>query len=1056
MHRSPFKIILIFIVLVITGLSLFPLLPFKLNPSGSLPSLTVSYSWNGANGRVIEQEITSVLEGAFSRVRGLENISSRSSNGWGQIDMNFGKNTDIDDIRFEISTIIRQTYPALPQGSSYPQIYIQKVDKNSDRPLLLYTINANASPFLIQQYAENKIKPLISSVKGVSSINVYGATPMEWTMEYDANVLKEYSITISDIQSALNGYLYTGNAGLGYELIPGKGMSVIHVIINNHSRVNINFNDIPVKKQGNRIVYLKDIVTIKHVEQQPTSFYRINGANTINIIVYAGNDQNQVKLGGLVKEKMAIVEKNLPEGYFILNNYDATTYIKKELNKNFVRTIATLVILLIFVLIISRELKFLMLIIISLIANLSIAFIFYYFFKIEMHLYSLAGITVSLGLIIDNSIMMIFHYRQQHNIKVFLASLAANLSTIGSLSAIFFVDDRLRSYLGDLGIVIIINLFVSLGVVLFLLPSLMDVLHLPVKQKISKRKFIFFKRKAASKFRGILNFNRIYFKVNQFLGKFKVAFCILAILGFGLPVFMLPQKLENAESLWAKTYNNTIGSKWFNSNARALTEKIMGGALRLFVKHSFENSFYGDKQKTILYIRPQTPPGTTMEQMNDLLIPLERYLKQFKEIEQFQSHVNTNEAQITVYFKEEVENGNFPNFLKEMAIQEANDLSGANWMVLGVGDGFSNGLSESIGTYRLNLYGYNFDELYIIAQKIQTELLKSQRVKRVNIMSESTWNKNSYEFVLGFDQRQLSNLRTNPISVYSSLSGYTRNSSNIGTTIVNGQLENVIIASKQGKSMDIWQVQHSLEKTGKSAVRLKNISSIVMEPVSMSINKENQQYGIIIAYDYIGDSYMSNSYQKKILKEITPKLPIGYSIKINSGYNYWDRESKKQYWLLVLIIAIIFFIGAVLFESLMLPFAVILMIPISYIGIFLTFFFFGLNFDQGGFAAFVLLSGITVSEALYIINDYNNLRYKYKNTSRHPKMLFYKAFNYKIAPILLIILSIILGLIPFLWGGQKEVFWPALAAGTIGGLIFSIIGLVFYLPLFLGVRIKYK
>jgi multidrug efflux pump subunit AcrB len=619
------------------------------------------------------------------------------------------------------------------------------------------------------------------------------------------------------------------------------------------------------------------------------------------------------------------------------------------------------------------------------------------------------------------------------------------------------MDERLRSYLADLGIVVIINLLVSLGVVLFFLPSLMEAMPLPAKQRATKRWFFIFKKGGASKYRGIVYFNQIYFKVIQFLGRFKVAFFILAILGFGLPVFLLPAKIHDAEGWFAKTYNNTIGSDWFNTNARPIAEKVLGGTLRLFVQHSFENSYYGDKEKTVLYIRPQMPPGATIDQMNDLLVPLERYLAQFKEIDQFQSEVSSTWAQITVNFTEAAENSGFPFLLKEMVLREANDMAGADWDVYGVGEGFSNSLRETIGQNRITLNGYNFDELYAIAEKIKGTLLEVPRIKEVEILSQDTWYKNqSYEFVMSFDRSRLANLKTNPYSVYASLYNYAKNDNNIATTIVNGQQENVKLVSQQSNTMDMWQVKHAPARLGKKIVRLKNVASLVKEPVSLSICKENQQYKLILAYDYIGTYEMARYNQQKILEDIEPKLPLGYTISGDGQYHFWDNKSKKQYWLLLLVIAIIFFIGAVLFESLLLPFAVILMVPISYMGIFLTFYIFGLNFDQGGFAAFILLSGITVNAALYLINDYNNLRRNYKNTGRPLKMLYYKAFSYKITPILLIILSTTLGLVPFLWGGQKEVFWPALAAGTIGGLIFSIIGIVFYLPLFLGIYKELK
>jgi multidrug efflux pump subunit AcrB len=179
-------------------------------------------------------------------------------------------------------------------------------------------------------------------------------------------------------------------------------------------------------------------------------------------------------------------------------------------------------------------------------------------------------------------------------------------------------------------------------------------------------------------------------------------------------------------------------------------------------------------------------------------------------------------------------------------------------------------------------------------------------------------------------------------------------------------------------------------------------------------------------------------------------LPLGYKAQ-KPEYDYsWNKNDKNQYWLLVLIIGIIYFITAILFESLLKPLAVISLIPISFIGVFLTFYLFGFNFDQGGFASFILLCGLVVNAAIYIINDMNNLITR--RAKPESMRTYVKAYNQKIVAILLTILSTVLGLVPFIWGGQKEVFWFAFAVGASGGLIFSLVAILFYLPLFLKLK----
>ena len=106
---SSFTLIVAFICVALIGLALIPLLPVKLNPSRTLPGFTVQFSMPGTSSRVVEIEATSKLEAMLARIKGIKNIYSTSDNGSGSITIELDKYADIDAVRFEASTIIRQT-----------------------------------------------------------------------------------------------------------------------------------------------------------------------------------------------------------------------------------------------------------------------------------------------------------------------------------------------------------------------------------------------------------------------------------------------------------------------------------------------------------------------------------------------------------------------------------------------------------------------------------------------------------------------------------------------------------------------------------------------------------------------------------------------------------------------------------------------------------------------------------------------------------------------------------------------------------------------------------
>jgi multidrug efflux pump subunit AcrB len=188
---------------------------------------------------------------------------------------------------------------------------------------------------------------------------------------------------------------------------------------------------------------------------------------------------------------------------------------------------------------------------------------------------------------------------------------------------------------------------------------------------------------------------------------------------------------------------------------------------------------------------------------------------------------------------------------------------------------------------------------------------------------------------------------------------------------------------------------------------------------------------------------------KDNIKAFSKLLPLGYTVENQNNSWSWGRSNSKQYLLLLLIFVIIYFTCSILFNSFKQPLWVIFVIPISFIGIFLTFYLFKLKFDQGGFASFILLCGLSVNANIYILNEYNNIRKRPESIS--PLQAYIEAWNAKIRPIFLTVISTILGFIPFMIGQYKEPFWFPLAAGTIGGLVASLLGLFCFLPLFMGV-----
>ena len=1038
---SPFTLIVAFVCLSLVGLALVPLLPVKLSPSRTLPGLTVSFSMPGNSSRVIEAEVTSRLEGMLTRVKGVKNVNSTSDNGSGSITLELDKHADMDATRFEVSTIIRQTWPQLPEGVSYPQIYARRSNDNASRPFMTYTLNAPATPILIQRYAEENIKPVLGQLRGLYKVDLSGATPMEWQLEYDNVQLSQLGITLTDIQSAIAGHYEKEFLGI-CSIEKGTGGTEWIRLVRSATGNENDFtpSDIRLKTKDGTMIGLDKLIKVVHVEAPPTSYYRINGLNSIYLNLTAEETANQLELSEQVKNKMYELEEKMPPGYEVHIGYDATEYIQKELDKIYFRTGLTILILLVFVALITWNLRYLLLIVTSLTVNISIAFIFYYIFGLEMQLYSLAGITISLNLVIDNTIVMTDHIRNRRNLKAFVSVLAATLTTVGALVIIFFLDEKIRLDLQDFAAVVIINLLVSLFVALFFVPSMIEKIKLVGKKDKRLRSWV--KRPA-------VQFSRLYVRLIGWFCRYRVVACILLVLAFGLPVFLLPEKMEG-EGVFAEYYNKIFNNSTYKEKVKPVVDKALGGSLRLFVDKVYNGSYFNRSEgETVLSVTATLPNGSTLEQMNVLIKKMETYLTEFKEIKQFQTSIySARRASMQIYFTQEHQHSGFPYTLKANIISKAQTLGGGSWGVYGLQDqGFSNDTRESAGSYQVKLYGYNYDELAYWADRLKEKLLGHRRIKEVTINSEFSWYKDDYsEFFLDLDKHRLAKENITGMQLFTALRPVFGRDLTCATIVYDNQTEQLKLTSLQSQEYDVWSLVNVPFRINGQSYKLADFATVEKGKSPQKVAKENQQYRICLQYEYIGSSEQGRKLLKKDLEEFNAGLPMGYVAQDEMRGWSWGKDDNKQYALLLLVIAIIFFTTSILFNSLKQPLAIIFVIPISYIGVFLTFYLFGLNFDQGGFASFVLLCGITVNASIYIMNEFNAIRRRFPKLV--PVRAYVKAWNAKIVPIFLTVVSTILGFIPFMVGTGKEGFWFPLAAGTIGGLMMSILGIFVFLPIF--------
>ena len=1035
-----FSVLLIMAALAVIGVAMLPMLNVQYTPSPVERKIDVSFTWPDASARLIEQSVTSRIEGALSAITGSESVSSRSSKGSGRVTIRFRKGTEMAAARFEVASAIRNLYPKLPEEVSYPAISIA-TGGTRESDMLVYTIKADLPSRRIEEYVEAHMSTPLSQTEGVGKVSLSGVTPFEWVITFDPKAMEVNGISAADLAAAFRDYFRSDVIGL--TTLPHADGTDRSIVLKLRNRASLNFGDIPIARRNGRIYHLRDFATARWCEAPPSTYFRINGLNTITLSIGCEASTNMLRVAENVKEEMQRLQAAFPPGISATLSYDASEYVSGELHKIYLRTLLCVAILMLFVYLVSRDFNYLLIIAVTLAVNILVAVVFYNLLNLDIHIYTLAGITVSLGIIIDSSIIMVDHYSYYRNRRVFVSILGALLTTIGALGIVWLLPEKQQANLTDFSLVIVINLVVSLIVALLFIPALLD--KFPLKRSMTVS--------SVKRRRLTVRVSRAYARFIGWGRRHRWLFIVALIWGFGIPTFLLPEKIEpekgETPGRGTELYNKIMEGR-FMTEHRSFLDKFLGSSLHLFHTATSRYNNFREPEQKVLYVNAGMAEGCTVQQLNDVVRHMENYICQFDEVDMFRTRITSyDNARIEITFKPEYENSGFPSMLKQELTSAAINFGGATWRVWGIDDNsFNNNIVSSYRSNQIRLRGYNYDQLAAYADRLIDSLSTNRRVSEPEVMDGDAWTRPHNEFTIRYDDERIAATGLD-VSDYYTILNTMLYQSRLPSVYNGEELQQVILESGDRDRFDRWHIANAQVGIDSLRTKLSTVGTIEKHRTGISIRRSKQSYEILVGFDFIGSYELGKRLIERTVRQLNDEiLPIGFRAD-SPSHNFGRKEKQQQAWLILLVVAIIYTMCTILFESLRKPLVIILMIPISFIGVFLSFGWSDFIFDQGGFAAFVLLCGIVVNAGIYLINEEDTCA---AISGKRGIALYLKAFNHKIVPISLTILSTILGLAPFLYDGPEEVFWFAFAIAAISGTFFSVIALLIYLPIFLPMR----
>jgi multidrug efflux pump subunit AcrB len=1009
--NKPIAVLMTTLCMLILGLYAFGFIPVSLMPSIDIPEITVQVEADNMSARQVEDVIVKNLRANLMQVSHLKDLKTESSNGNGIIRLQFEQGTKIDYSFIEVNEKIDRAMGNLPKTIKRPKVikanitdvpvfYLSLTLKNKNKEIPTVT-NSDLYPVSQQfvdfsRFANQVIRKRIEQVDEVAMVDVSGLVFSEIRIIPDTEKLDALGISLNELESSIKTYdvevgsLLIKDNQYQYNVRLGSSLNTIKEI-----------EAIYIKKSG-RLFQLKDLAQVVEHPQKRTGLVLSDGNEAITMAIIQQSDARMENLKSSLNSLVDRLKKDYPTIEFSVSRdqtklLDYAIYnIKQDLVWGIVLAFAIMFLFL-------KDVKSPLLIGISVPISLIISLAFFYVFNISINIISLSGLILGIGLMIDNSIIVIeniIQYQEQKHPLMKACVLGANevikplLSSVLTTCSVFLPLSFLSGISGalfyDQAMAITIGLFVSLLVSVTLVPLLYHLFHLKDTGKKSRMERFLEKTNT-------LDYAELYEKGFRYVmrnQKMCWAICITLLL-VGVALFqVLPKSqmpyLTKTETLVKIDWNKQIHVE---ENKRMVLEvlKPLKKEILNYTALVGSQQFILDKEsaalssETAIYIRCDSPENLEkVQEQIGLLIQKEqpKAVVSFANVDNiFNMIFSDNEELLVARLQNTTQIGNAQN-------EQLKKVWGQ--------------VQQNIGNIPLNPIAWQ---------------------EHINLVA---------------DQEKLMTYSVSTNTLFDALKS-AFNEREILSVIDNQNFVPVILG---GDSKTIEQVlSETTVQSRDSAVFhasdfIKAVNSQDMKTITGGI--EGEYYPIALNTDEEKVNHTITSV-KNVVKE--NKL---YTVSF-SGSFFSNKELMGELIVVLLIsLLLLYFILASQFESLILPLIILIEIPLDLAGSFLLLKIFGMSLNLMSMIGIVVMSGIVINDSILKIDTIIQLQRQ--GNSILKALLF--AGQRRLKPILMTSLTTILAVVPLLFtGGLGAELQAPLATVLTGGMILGTIISLYFTPL---------
>ena len=976
---------MIILFMIFSGYTAIKNMKQELMPDFNFPFVVIQTKWTGAVSEDVDTQITKRVEEASLNVDGIKNITTTSAYGTSVVVVQFNFGADSDIKKVQVQSEIDKIKNDLPKDADSPVVSGSgAVSGNSSMALFITLKGANEAT--LTSFVNETMKPRLQRNRGIGEIAVTGGTEREIKVELDPYKLKAFNLSAPEVYSKIQAANTITPAGT----VTDGGKKFI-LMVSGELKSLEQVENIILSNNDGQTLRLADIAKVSFGTKERETYTRVNGKNSIGVIIEKTKDGNIVEIANTAKKQLEEMKPLFPKGASYDLITDNSLMIKDSISNVTSSGLQALVIAAIVLLVFLKDIR--ASIFISLSIPISAMFTLFLLNTqgISLNMVSLMGLALAVGSLVDNSVVTldnIFDHMQEYkeppNVaairgtnEVIMPMIASTMTSVCVFLPIVIYDGFTKEVFKGIALSIMFALGASIIVAMLFIP-------LVSSRFLNLQKILESKDKAK------------YF--NAFKDWYKG---------------VIEVSLNNKWKIFIGTFVGFIA-----------TMVILGP----FIKTSFFPTIDNKKYSVVASLAT----GLDLEKSYEITKRIEEAVKNDKNTKTFYSISRTDAAIVNV----DVNKDTFKAM--ERIREKLKDIPDVNLTVLADETTSANATKD----YSFQIEGDSADELNRIANSIITDIKKESWMKDVKSSTEG-----------GYPQAKLEVNRVKAESYGINVTNLTTmlNMTILGIAPIEvsegTERLDVTLQFEEQYRNSLEKILNLEVKTSSGTyVRIGDIATLSNVEGASTITKYNGSRTVTVGFN-LDSSKGFNDAAKFINASFKKTNPAeGYVLATAGAARNQQDMGGEMSRALGLSIVLIYVVLAVQLESFILPFVIMTSLPLSIIGVVIGMVVTRVQLSMFVMIGIIMLMGMVVNNAIVLLDFVANMRQK----GVPIREALIESGGSRLRPILMTTLTTVLGWIPMALaiGGGSAGYYQGMAIAVMFGLSFSTLLTLIFIPVF--------